>query len=285
MKIIFKILPYHFFFLLFLFANSNAEERDYSFRDLNKNIFQLQDTNQSANSQPKKHSGLAWSALIRLGLGHHDDLTQAKSWNGPKLKTSNTYWAIRLEVGPGYKSAYLHLILSGKWPIPRTTTERGYSHTAELGEQGVLARVRLLPITSIINFTPILGYNWDLDEVATIYDPTGSTPDSLNLKNEDKGGFFGVEAQFILITLSKMPSYNKELRLVFSYIHQSLQNENINKYSFEFGLFAYSFEMDLKGKKVLAGVGSASLSIEHINWSSGRSDWFVGPSVTMAIIY
>ena len=285
MKNILNIIAVHFILVLLISAKSNAEEKDYSFKDLNKNIFQVQDTTQLPNSQPKKHSGLAWSGLIRLGLGHHDNLTQAKSWNGPKVKTSNTYWTIRLEVGPGYKSAYLHLILAGKRPIPGSSISRGWSHSADLVEQGVLLRMRLFPMTSIVNLTPILGYHWDFDEAATIWDPAGSKPDSLNLKNEDKGGFFGVETQFILRTLSKMPSYNKELRLVFSYMHQSLQNENINKYSFEFGLFAYSFEKDLKGKKVLAGIGSASLSIEHIDWSSGRSDWFVGPSATLMIIY
>lgn len=284
MKNICKILLYQIFFVLLILGRADAEEKNYSFGDLNKKFFLTQDTNQTSTSQPKKYSGLAWSGSIRLGLGHHDDLTQAKSWNGPKLKTSNTYWTIRLEVGPGYKSAYLHLILSGKRPIPGTTIERGYGHAADLDEQGVLLRVRLFPMTSVVNFTPILGYSWQLDEVARIYDPTGSNSDSLNLIKRDRGSFFGVETHFIILTLSKFPS-NKDLRLVFSYLYQSLRNENLNKYHLEFGLFAYEFQKDLQQKNVLRGILSLALSIEHIDWSQGRTDWFVGPSVTMAIIY
>ncbi|EQB62839.1 MAG: hypothetical protein RBG1_1C00001G0418 [candidate division Zixibacteria bacterium RBG-1] len=281
MKINLNIIIFHLVLVLLISAEAKAEEKDYGFFDLNKSVFQVRDTAQFSQSDSQKYTGLGLAFLIRLGLGHHDNLTQAESWTGPKLKTSKTYWSIHLEGGLVYKSAYLQGFASGKRPIPGTRTERGYSHSADLEENGVFLRVRLFPIASILNLTPILGYSWQLDEVARIYDPTGSNPDSLNIENRDKGPFYGAEIQYIVL---RFPD-QQDLRIAFSYTHENLRNDKLNKYRVEFGYFEYGFQKNLKKKNVFRFVGFLTLVIEHDRWSSGRKDWFLTPSLGGGMVH
>lgn len=266
MKIIFKILPYLIFFLLLIFAKSNAEQKDHSFGDLNKNIFQVQDTTQS----PKSHSKFGVAGTIRLAFGHHDNLTKAKTFGGPKLKISNTYWHIYIEGGGAYKIASAGISGTYMAPIPRTKTVGSYKHEGELDDKGIWLRLRLLPPRSKFDLNTLAGYRW-VNEFARILDQTDTNPDSLNLDYKDRGPLFGGELQY---ALRKLPDEG-ELRLILGYTHENLRSNRVNKYRIETGLFGQVLQKNLEGKEYLDLLSFISLGIEFVRWSDGRNDWFI----------
>ena len=247
------------------YADGIKSEMRLSTRALQDWIDSLQTSDKPSNVR----SDFGVSGVIRLGLGNHDNLTKATSMGEPKLKTSNFYWNPYVEAGLIFKSASGNIFVSGVFPIPRAKTDGGYKHEGDLNDMGLLFRVRLLSFKSPLNLSPIAGYRW-LNERARIFDPQGLIPDSLNLKNTDHGPFYGAETQFTFLRLS----HENDFRLIFTYVHENLRKNNVNKFRLEVGLFAHSIKKNAKGKDYLDSEGFVSLGFEHLGWSNIRRDWF-----------
>ncbi len=255
-------------------VKSYAQEISSNLLELNKQLTLLNHSVQSSAAYPwvaPNITGVDGIGFFWMGLGHHDNPTEAKSWTGPKLNTSSAYWIMHIELGGGTKRVLLSYFLSARFPIPLTAVFNGYKHRGGLIEHGPLLRWTVLSMKSKVNFIPIAGYRW-LTETARIYDVRGLKPDSLNFKYRDHGPVFGLDFQ---VTIGKIREIS-EHRLTLGYLHEKLLNhrDNADKYRIEWRFCDLNWEEGITNKINYNDFYYFSLGLEHVRWPGGRNDWF-----------
>lgn len=236
----------------------------------------LSDTlkNQTQVNRSYGTSNFGLSVVVLFGLGHHDNLTKAKSTGQVQLKTSELNWTLYLQGGTQYKIIYGQYFLALVVPLPRTRIVNDYVHKGDVDEMGLLFRMRLLPWSARLSLFPVIGYSW-LNETAIIYPTSGNAPNLLDTLYRDHAALFGIEASCIL-ERERSPHH----RIVFTYIHQNLKNE-VDKYRIEWRKEWFGMEerADIKGGKQLGGIGYWSIGFQFVTWSDGRRDWFLTGSI------
>src|SRR4030067_104990 len=262
----------HIFFVTLLVVQPSLaydDEGAVGFQSSKTKLQSLTDSLPSQLEKTKKRSDFGVLVNFRLGLGRHDNLTKAKSWTGPELKSSNTHFTVLIESGVTYKKASSSFFISYLAPIPRIQNISGYGHKAEAVDIGLLFKMILISMKSKVNFTPAVGYMW-AKEIANIYDPNGSPPDSLDLTYADNGMSFGVDFQYRLAKSGRV----SEHRIVFGYLHENLRRE-ADRYQFEWRFLGFNKEKGQGGKMLFDDFDFLAIGFEHVRWSDGRNDWFL----------
>jgi len=207
---------------------------------------------------------------FHLGFGHHDNLTEGNNAGIPKLKTSGFGLRIYGEGGIRVKSIYISLFISGASPIPMTKEVRGYKHRDGFTDAGLLLRLRVLSRRVKVNLIPMGGYKF-LQEIAHIYDPSGTNPDSLYKFTRDDAFLYGLEFTY---RLSKNTYEEEKLKLIF--IRENLKSK-VNKYRLEWlgALYATAKQRKEGIPPSISNFAYISLGFELVHWSDGRKDWFI----------
>jgi hypothetical protein len=235
-------------------------------------VMESQNNNTNGNSDTTPSSFSTFAAFLAgdLGLGHHENLSKASNYQGPTLQTSGFYWYVHSEGGIRFVTSYLSFFGSLMLPFPRTRFKDGYKHENGLYDYGFVLRTRLLPGHYKVNFTPIGGYKW-IDEGAGIYDPEGVEPDLLDSDYVDNSYFYGLGVSY-----SIYKSGSEDSRLIFTLIHDNLENE-ANKFRFEWGGFVdlLSQRMQSESDDEMFDALYFSVGVEHVRWAGGRKDWFL----------
>ncbi|OGC77864.1 MAG: hypothetical protein A2Z27_04850 [candidate division Zixibacteria bacterium RBG_16_50_21] len=141
-------------------------------------------------------------------------------------------------------------------------------------ELGTLIRMRLLPMKSKVNLTPLVGHKL-YREIGRIYDPEGEQPDSLDFGYSDNGMLYGLD---FLVALKKIEE-SSDLRLTLGYIYEDLKKK-ADRFRIELGIFSFFGRGKSDSKQFFEEFGTLSMRFEYADWRDGRNSWFLTISLS-----
>ncbi len=264
-----RFLCWGFLIILIIPVTPFAQDVNLDLLHFNTHLVLQKDSAITVSSGRKIKSPIQAVGSVGLGLGQHNNLTEANSWTGPNANTSQVYWTGYLELGIGYKRLSTTIHGSVIEPFLRTRHIFDWDHWASFTSVALLLRMNLLSSKSKVNFTPLVGHKW-IQEFAGISDPERAKPDSLHLKFADRNLLYGLHLQYTIPRKKKDLGYG----LVLGYLHERFLNhsQKADRYRIEWR-FLY-FETDKENRILFDYFGYYSYSLEFVRWPDGRNEWF-----------
>jgi len=221
-------------------------------------------------NEPVKPESDIWGTIAgHFKLGYHKVLNKGQPPGTPKLKVNQFYLSLYLESGLRLK--YLYVAAFGNLSFPFTQRADGYDHSAARYGGGLQSKIRIWPWWWKLNFLPVGGIEWEVEQAKITLPRFGPDSTMLNLNYRDWGPFYGAE----LIYSFYRQKNNNLSTLALTYIRYG---PRINASTFRLELKVIEFSVSNReyyDERRLVSVDYPALGLELIRWPDGRKSWFL----------